>query len=122
MPAQIATPLLSIVPVASSRSSYNGLLVFIFIALSASLAGYSIHRLASRAVRRGPAWDGGFPNANPATQYTAGSFAQPIRRVFGATLFLARRARRDAAAGQPRAGSLRVDVPRPSPGNGCTCR
>ena len=29
------------------------------------------------------AWDCGFPDATPATQYTAGSFAQPIRRVFG---------------------------------------
>ena len=90
MPTQIATPWLFIVPVAESRSSYNGLLVFIFIALSASFAVYAIHRFASRAIRRGPAWDGGFPNASPATQYTAGSFAQPIRRVFGATLFLAR--------------------------------
>ena len=39
---------LSIVPIAESRSSYNGLLVFIFIALSGSLAAFAIHRLASR--------------------------------------------------------------------------
>ena len=50
-----------------------------------------IHRFASRAVRRGPAWDCGFPDPSPATQYTAGSFAQPIRRVFGTLVF--RRAR-----------------------------
>jgi hypothetical protein len=41
-------------------------------------------------VRRGPAWDCGFPDPNPATQYTADSFAQPIRRVFGEVVFLAR--------------------------------
>ena len=38
MPAQGADPWLSIVPIAASRSSYNGLLVFLFIVLSASLA------------------------------------------------------------------------------------
>ena len=78
---------LSIVPIESARSSYNGLLVFLFIGASASLAVLAIHRFASRALRRGPAWDCGFPDPSPATQYTSGSFAQPIRRVFGAVVF-----------------------------------
>ena len=90
MPVQMALPWLSIVPVAESRSSYNGLLVFLFIAASASLAAYAIHRLASRELRRAPAWDCGYPDPSPATQYTAGSFAQPIRRVFGTVVFRAR--------------------------------
>ena len=90
MPVQSAIPWLSIVPVAESRSSYNGLLVFAFIAISALAAAEIIHRFASRRLRRGPAWDCGFPDASPATQYTAGSFAQPIRRVFGDVVFLAR--------------------------------
>ena len=55
-----------------------------------SLAVEIIHRFASRAVRRGPAWDCGFPDPSPATQYTADSFAQPIRRVFGEVVFRAR--------------------------------
>jgi len=54
-----------------------------FIAISGTLAAFAIHRLASAALRRGPAWDCGYPDASPATQYTAGSFAQPIRRVYG---------------------------------------
>ena len=83
---------LSIVPVAESRSSYNGLFVFIFIAASTLLTIEIIHRFASRAVRRGPAWDCGFQDASPATQYTADSFAQPIRRVFGTVVFRAREA------------------------------
>ncbi|HWF96239.1 MAG TPA: hydrogenase 4 subunit B [Xanthobacteraceae bacterium] len=83
MPMQAADPWLSIVPVAESRSSYNGLLVFAFIAASTLAAVEIIHRFASRAVRRVPAWDCGFPDPSPATQYTAGGFAQPIRRVFG---------------------------------------
>ena len=98
MPVQAALPWLSIVPIAESRSSYNGLLVFIFIALATILTVEVIHRFASRAVRRGPAWDCGYPDANPATQYTADSFAQPIRRVFGEVVFKA---------------SERVDMPAP---------
>jgi hydrogenase-4 component B len=89
MPVQSANPWLSIVPIAESRSSYNGLLVFLFITISTLAAIEIIHRFASRAVRRGPAWDCGFPNQSPATQYTAGGFAQPIRRVFS-SLFDAR--------------------------------
>ena len=89
MPAQASIEWLSIVPVAESRSSYNGLVVFFFIAASASIAAYVIHRFASGAIRRAPAWDCGFPEQNPATQYTAGSFAQPIRRVFGTYVFRA---------------------------------
>jgi formate hydrogenlyase subunit 3/multisubunit Na+/H+ antiporter MnhD subunit len=90
MPAQSDIAWLSIVPIAEARSSYNGLLVFLFIASSASLAAFVIHQFASRALRRAPAWDCGFPDASPRTQYTAGSLAQPIRRVFGTLVFRAR--------------------------------
>ena len=83
-------PWLTLVPVADVKSSYNGLLVLLFMAFSGAVAAFLIHRLASSAVRRGPAWDCGFPEASPTTQYTAGSFAQPIRRVFGSVVFQAR--------------------------------
>jgi hydrogenase-4 component B len=89
MPAQIGAQWLSIVPIAASRSSYDGLLVFLFIAASGMLAAFAIHRLASDRLRRAPAWDCGYPDASPATQYTAMSFAQPIRRVFGTFVFQA---------------------------------
>jgi formate hydrogenlyase subunit 3/multisubunit Na+/H+ antiporter MnhD subunit len=90
MPTQMGRAWLSIVPIAEARSSYDGLLIFLFIAVSASMMAIAVHRFASRALRRGPAWDCGFPDASPATQYTAGSFAQPIRRVFGAVVFRSR--------------------------------
>jgi hydrogenase-4 component B len=89
MPVQMSQPWLTLVPVAESRSSYNGLLVFLFITFSAFFAAFVIHALASKKVRRGPAWDCGFPDLSPATQYTASSFAQPIRRVFGTVVFRA---------------------------------
>jgi hydrogenase-4 component B len=110
MPVQLAVPWLSIVPIAEARSSYNGLLIFLFIGTSASLAIYAIHRFASRALRRAPAWDCGFPNANPITQYTAGSFAQPIRRVFGTTVFLAREHVQMPPPGDRRPARLTVEL------------
>lgn len=90
MPVQATAPWLSIIPIAESRSSYNGLLVFLFITISASLAAVTIRRVASKALRRSPAWGCGFPDLVPTGQYTAVSFAQPIRRVFGTFLFRAR--------------------------------
>jgi hydrogenase-4 component B len=90
MPPQTGNAWLSIVPVTQGRSSYNGALVFVFVAISTLSAVEMIHRFASRAVRRSPAWDCGFPDPSPATQYTADSFAQPIRRVFADVVFLAR--------------------------------
>jgi formate hydrogenlyase subunit 3/multisubunit Na+/H+ antiporter MnhD subunit len=90
MPTQLAQPWLSIVPITEGRSSYNGALILVFITLSASLTAYVIHRVASNAVRRGPAWDCGYPDPSVSTQYTATSFAQPIRRVFGTLVFRAR--------------------------------
>lgn len=90
LPVQSTLPWLTIVPVNEGRSSYNGLLVFAFITLSASLAAYLIHRIASRALRRGPAWGCGFSATDATAQYSASSFTQPIRRVFGPILFNAR--------------------------------
>jgi NADH:ubiquinone oxidoreductase subunit 5 (subunit L)/multisubunit Na+/H+ antiporter MnhA subunit len=92
MPAQLGDAWLTIAPVEASRSSYNGLLVFAFIAGSILVAVTMVHRFGSRAVRRGPAWDCGFPDPTPASQYSAGSFAQPLRRVFGTVVFQAREA------------------------------
>ena len=89
MPRQAGVEWLSIVPIGVSRSSYNPLVVFVFIALSAGLAAVAIHRLGSSALRRAPAWGCGFPDLTPSTQYTAGSFSQPIRRVFSTSVFQA---------------------------------
>ncbi len=80
----------TLVPVSEARSSYNGLLVLLFLLTVSLLAGFLIHRFASQTVRRGPAWDCGFAENHPSFQYTASSFAQPIRRVFGSGVFQAR--------------------------------
>ena len=85
MPRQAEQPWLPIIPVAESRSSYNGLLVFLLIAGTSWLTAFAIHRLASRRLRRSDPWDCGTPGLAPITQYSASSFAQPIRRVFANT-------------------------------------
>jgi len=110
VPQQEELSWLTIVPIAESRSSYNGLLLFAFIALSAWLATYVIHRWASAATRRAAPWDCGFPDASPVTQYTAGSFSQPIRRVFGTVVFRAREDVHMPAPGDTRAARLRVQL------------
>jgi NADH:ubiquinone oxidoreductase subunit 5 (subunit L)/multisubunit Na+/H+ antiporter MnhA subunit len=110
MPAQIGVEWLSIVPIAESRSSYNGLLVFLFMVISGTLAAITIHRLASDRLRRGPAWDCGYPDPSTATQYTASSFAQPIRRVFGSVVFSAREQVEMPPPGDPRPAQLTVTL------------
>jgi formate hydrogenlyase subunit 3/multisubunit Na+/H+ antiporter MnhD subunit len=90
LPTQLQQTWLTIVPIAESRSSYNGLLVFLFIVFSATLAVLIAKRLGNPALRRGPAWGCGFTDVGPAAQYTASSLAQPIRRVFGSFAFGAR--------------------------------
>jgi hypothetical protein len=70
----------------AAASSYSGFLVMVFIAISGGAIAWLVHRLASRRLRRAPAWDCGFPNADPLTQYGGGSFAQPIRRVMAPVL------------------------------------
>ena len=107
LPVQADAPWLSIVPVAEARSSYNGLLVFAFIAFSASLRGGADPSLrvtrAAPLARRGTA---DFPTPARSTQYTGGSVAQPIRRVFGSLLFLAREQVEMPPPGDTGAGAL----------------
>ncbi len=87
---QSTLPWFRIIPINAERSAYDGLLLFVMILIATAATAFIVRRFASHALRRAPAWDCGFPEASPATQYTAGSFAQPIRRVFGSVVFRAR--------------------------------
>lgn len=82
----------------------------LFIALSAFLAARIILALGSRNIRRGPAWDCGYPDASPATKYTASTFAQPVRRALGNIVFVARDHFDMPAPGDTRPARLGVEV------------
>jgi len=110
LPAQAALPWLSIVPLAEHRSSYNGLLILCFTAISAGLAWHLLRRVGAPGARRAPIWDCGFPVPIPATQYTASSFAQPIRRVFATLLFRAREHLHMPPPGDPRPARWHVEI------------
>jgi hypothetical protein len=106
---QSAQPWFRIVPIDIGRSAYSGLFVFVMILFAAAATAFVVRRFASHTLRRSPPWDCGFPDASPATQYTAGSFAQPIRRVFGGVF----RAREHVAMPKPgdtAVAQLRVEL------------
>jgi hydrogenase-4 component B len=80
----------SLIAFDAARSVYDAPVIALFVAIASLTTLVVVHRLSERKTRRGPAWDCGFPDPSPATQYTASSFAQPLRRVYGAVIFSAR--------------------------------
>jgi len=107
---QSAQAWMRIVPIDIHRSAYSGLFVFVMILLAAATTALVVRRVASHTLRRSPAWDCGFPDASPVTQYTAGSFAQPIRRVFGSVVFRAREEVAMPKPGDTAVARLRVEL------------
>jgi hydrogenase-4 component B len=110
MPPQSTIGWLSIVPIAESRSSYNGLIVLTFLICSGVLTAMVIHRFATRATRRSAIWDCGYPDPSLATQYSGSSFSMPIRRVFGTSVFDVRERVDMPPPGAQRAGNFYVKI------------
>jgi hydrogenase-4 component B len=110
MPVQALDPWFSIVPIAESRSSYNGAVILFFIVVSGTLTAMFIHRFATRATRRADIWDCGYPDPTTAAQYTSSSFAMPMRRVYGATVFKVVERLDMPQPGETRAGAFAVKV------------
>jgi hypothetical protein len=69
-----------------------------------------VHRVATRAMRRSDIWDCGYPDPSRTTQYTSSSFAMPIRRVFGTTVFMVREKVDMPQPGETRAARFHVKV------------
>jgi formate hydrogenlyase subunit 3/multisubunit Na+/H+ antiporter MnhD subunit len=101
------TPL-SLIAFDPEQSIYDAPVIALFIAISSLVTMAIVHRLSERRTRRSPAWDCGFPDPSPATQYTASSFAQPLRRVYGALAFAARDTVEMPPPGDPRPARLSV--------------
>jgi hydrogenase-4 component B len=77
----------SLVAFDAARSIYDAPTIAIFLLISGTLTAMLVHRISSRRTRLGPAWDCGFPEPSPLTQYSASGFSQPLRRVYGSTVF-----------------------------------
>jgi len=110
MPRQALQPWHSLIPIAMSRSSYNGLFLFLLIGAAAGGTALLIHSFGSRVTRRSAAWDCGTPLPIPSTQYTAESFAQPLRRIFGSVVFAARERVTMPPPGDPRPARFEVEM------------
>ena len=108
LPGLGAANLLWFVPLPGSYTSYSGLVILVAVAGIAVVVMLLVHGFASNRVRRAPAWDCGFPDPRPQTQYSADSLAQPLRRVFGTSLFRARERVDMPAPGDRRAARLEV--------------
>lgn len=93
---------LMLVPLDANGSSYSGVVILFAVTILASILVFCIHTFASNKVRREGAWDCGFPKNIVNSQYTASSFSQPIRRIFGSVLFGAR-----DSVDMPQPGELR---------------
>jgi hydrogenase-4 component B len=73
---------LLISPIRADRASYSPLIVLAVIAAAVLLTTLIVHRFYHGRLRRGPAWDCGFPAQTHRMQDTAEGFGQPIRQVF----------------------------------------
>jgi hydrogenase-4 component B len=69
-------------PIAAERASYSAPVAFIGI-LSVVVVTYLLLHARPGALHRVPLWDCGFEKVTSRMQYTATSFAMPIRRIFG---------------------------------------
>jgi hypothetical protein len=69
-------------PVNPDRSSYSPIIVLSVIVAAVLLTTRIVHRLYHGRLRKGPAWDCGFPLQTPRMQDTAEGFGQPIRQIF----------------------------------------
>ncbi len=93
---------LSLVAFDQARSIYDAPTIVLFVAISSISTMLFVHLVSNRRTRRAPAWDCGFPDASPTTQYTASSYSQPLRRVYKSIVLGA-----DVSVDMPAPGDLR---------------
>ena len=110
LPVQTFLPWASIVPIADVRSSYNGLLILLFLAISGRRC--DVHPSLCDA-RNAAERHLGLRLSRPIRllrNTPASSFAMPIRRVFGTTMFLVRETVDMPRPGEMRAAHFRVRI------------
>lgn len=75
---------LFIAPINADRASFSPLITLAGISFTVLGTIFLVHRLYHRRLRRGPAWDCGFPLQTARMQDSAEGFGQPIRQIFEA--------------------------------------
>ena len=73
---------LFLAPIKPDRSSYSPLLFLAVVALVVVATWYLVRHFYHGRIRRGPAWDCGYPLQTARMQDTAEGFGQPVRQVF----------------------------------------
>ena len=77
-------------PVSMTAGSYSATMVLLSGAGLMITTLLVVHYFGTRKIRRAPLWDCGHREDIVNAQYSADSFAQPLRRVFGSVMFRAR--------------------------------
>jgi formate hydrogenlyase subunit 3/multisubunit Na+/H+ antiporter MnhD subunit len=75
---------LLLAPIDSDRASYSPFVVLCVIVAVTLVTMRVVHRYYHGRLRRGPAWDCGYPLQTARMQDTAEGFGQPIRQIFEA--------------------------------------
>jgi len=73
---------LFLTPVDTERASYSPVFFLLAVLGVMLVTSLTVHRFYHGRLRRGPAWDCGFPAQTARMQDTAEGFGQPIRRIF----------------------------------------
>ncbi len=101
-------------PLGTSGAAYAGFAVFAAILGLALGMRVLLGRIWPERRRRAPAWNGGYPDADPAIQYTASGFSQPLRRVFATSVFRVRESVDMPPPGDARPARLEVGLVDPA--------
>lgn len=69
-------------PIQPERASYSPLALFVLIIIGVLFTMLVVKKFYHGRLRRGPAWDCGYPEQTARMQDTAEGFGQPIRQIF----------------------------------------
>ena len=69
-------------PIQPERASYNPLILLAIVAAGVLATTYAVKKFYHGRLRRGPAWDCGYPEQTARMQDSAEGFGQPIRQIF----------------------------------------
>lgn len=78
----VKTNWLFLTPIAPDRASYSPVFFLLAILAVLLITFFTVRYFYHGRLRRGPAWDCGFPEQTPRMQDSAEGFGQPIRQIF----------------------------------------